>query len=301
MSMYNKLTKTKLVNLPIEKRLEAYNKVLELKNKNLHGIEIWKSLRREGLEIKYETILVWINGVTNPNLKLNIIKNFDNELSYLIGSILGDGCFYKVIRKGSYLYGKITFAVKDKELAEKFSESLNRIFGKKGLYNVRFDKNLQLYVVQCGSKHLVEVLSKPLSELRSFIEISSIDFLKGIFDSEGCITIRFTKNKRVYPRIFLTNSNLELIKYIKSLLENLNVNSNIEINTKSIKFKFIKDKFTSTNKTCYNLCIGNIDGVRIFNDLIGFTINKKDNKLKEIVKLIDMYGTDGAYQKLKNI
>ena len=113
--------------------------------------------------------------------------------------------------------------------------------------------------------------------------------MRGIFDAEGCINIKSQKN-RLYPRIFLTNSDIELIKYIKNYLEKLGIKSNIQINTKKGKKKIILNKDTKTTKNCYNLSIENFQGVKIFANKINFTINRKKGKLNKIVKKIEIYG-----------
>jgi len=296
MGRFNKLTTTRVIDLPIEKRLQAYNRCLKLK-KDGHGtIEIWRKLKKEGIEIKYETIRSWARGTKKPERRLNTIKIIDDKLAYIIGIILGDGCFYKVIKNGSYTQGRVVLGVKEKELAEYFAHVSAYILGKKINHKVRWSKHQSVYIVEFCSKELVELLSKPLKELDNLIKISPKHFLKGMYDAEGCISIK-SQNKRLYPRIFLTNSDLKLISYIKILLKDYGIKSNIQKNTSPGKDKIIKNRKTATRKTCYNLGIENIQGVKNFLRLIGFTINRKQKKLKKSIYLIDKYGTLGAFQR----
>lgn len=299
MGFYDKFTKNKTTALPIETRLKAYYETLRLKKETLSAVEIWRKLRSKGIDIKYETIRRWFTGFSNPYRKLNTIKKFDGDLVTIMGLIIGDGSFYKVIKNGLYTEGRVCFAVNDKDLAEEFAFLLSKVLGRKKLYSVRFDSKRNIYVIDKSSKHLVEFLLKPLNELKPVIEKYPQNFIMGLFDAEGSVVIRFTKNKRVYPRIFFTNSDMELIKYVKSLLEKFSIASTIQINTMAGKYKFIKGKYTATNKTCYNLCIENIEGARKFNSLVGFITKRKMDKLNKIVTLIEKYGTDGAFQRLK--
>jgi len=299
MSIYNSLTKKKLVEYPIEIRLKAYNKAIELSKKNLMITEIWKTLREEGLDIKYETLLTWIRGIKKPQRKLNTIKKFDKKLPYLVGLIFGDSCFYKVIRKGSYKQGRITFASKDKELTEKFACLSAKTLGKETPYKIWLQEG-KFYISEFCSKQIVEFLSEPLSELKKIIEISPINFLRGIFDAEGCISQK-CQNKRLYPRIFLTNSNSELINYVKNLLEKFGIKSTIQGNTKAGKIKTICNKNTATRKTCYNLCIENIEGVRKFKSLINFSIKRKQERLETLINLINKYGNQITLEKWNEI
>src|SRR3972149_11276250 len=243
MGKLNKLSDKKVIDFSVEKRLQAYNRCLELKKDNITTIKIWKILKKEGLEIKYETIRSWVNGERMPNRRLNIIKKFDKKLSYIIGILLGDGCFYKVIKNGSYVQGRVILGVKERELAEYFASLSSYILGKKVNYKVRWSNPQRVYIVEFCSKQLVELLLKPLPELKKFIEISILNFLKGIFDAEGSISAKYQRD-RIYPRIFLTNSNIELIKYAKYLLEKNGIKSTIQINTLAGKNKFIYNKKT---------------------------------------------------------
>lgn len=299
MGKYNFLTKKKIVHLPIKKRLQAYQKTLKLKDQGLKTIEIWKALQKERIEIKYETLRSWVKGDRNPLKKLNtIIKN--KELPYIIGILIGDGCFYKVIKKGSYAQGRIVLGVKEKELAEKFTDSVYKILHKKKKYTVRWSNAQRVYIVEFSSKELVEYLSKSLSELKEEIKINPKGFLTGIFDAEGSISIKFQKG-RIYPRIFLTNSDTELIEYVKILLTKFKISSTIQKNTIKGKEKTILGKKTFTNNTCYNLSIENIKGVKKFANIIKFNIKRKQRRLKKSLDLINKKGNKISKEMWKKL
>lgn len=300
MGIYNSLTQKYIIEYPIEKRLLAYDKCIILKKKKIKTIEIWKRLKKDGIEIKYETIRRWVKGERNPHKKLNTIKNFDENLPYVIGLLMGDGCFYKVIKNGSYNNGRIILGVKDKDLAQKFSFSISNILKNKKKYGLRLSKDKRVYIVELHSKELVELLLKEFNDLIKVIKISEVSFMRGFFDAEGCINIKYQKN-RIYPRIFLTNSDINLINYVKNYLKRKGIRSSIQINTKRGKEKIILNKKTKTTKDCYNLSIENLEGVKKFADEINFTVNRKKTKLNNIIRNIEKHGNYIPPRKWKDL
>ena len=127
------------------------------------------------------------------------------------------------------------------------------------------------------------------NDLLKVINTSESSFIRGFFDAEGCINIKYQKG-RIYPRIFLTNSDIRLIDYVKDYLQKIGISSNIQINTKGGKEKTILGKNTKTMKDCYNLSIENISGVKKFADEINFTVNRKKDKLNKVIGDIEKYG-----------
>jgi len=288
MGNYNSLTNKYLTEHPIEKRLQAYDKCLELNKGGLKAIEIWNILKESGIEVKYETIGSWIRGERNPYKKLNTIQD-DKKLPYIIGLLMGDGYFYKVMKNGSYNNGRIVLGVKDKDLAQNFALSISHIFGNKRSYKINWSEDKRVYVVEVRSKELVELLLRDFNDLLKVIKISESSFIQGFFDAEGCINIKYQKG-RIYPRIFLTNSDIRLINYVKNYFQKIGISSNIQINTKGGKEKTILGKKTKTIKDCYNLAIENFQGIKKFAEEINFTVNRKKDKLDNVLRNIEKYG-----------
>lgn len=288
MGSYNSLTKKCIIEYPIEKRLQAYNKCIKLEKEGIKTSEIWKRFKKDGLEIKYETIRSWVKGKRSPYKKLNTIQNGE-KLPYIIGLLMGDGYFYKVIKNGSYNNGRIVLGVKDKDLAQNFATSISHIFGNKRNYKISWSGDKRVYVVDIRSKELVELLLQDFNDLLKIIKISESSFIRGFFDAEGCINIKYQK-KRIYPRIFLTNSDIRLINYVKDYFQKIGISSNIQRNTRGGKEKVILGKNTKTTKDCYNLVIENFQGVKNFAEEINFTINRKKDKLDKVISDIEKYG-----------
>jgi len=288
MGEYNLLTKEYITKQPIEKRLQAYDKCIKLEKKGFKTIEIWKKFKKEGPEIKYETIRSWIRGKRNPHKKLNTIQN-NEKLPYVIGLLIGDGYFYKVMRNGSYNNGRIVLGVKDKDLAKNFALSISHIFGNKRNYKISWSEDKRVYMVEVRSKELVELLLNDFNDLLKIIKFSESSFIRGFFDAEGCINIKYQRN-RIYPRIFLTNSDIRLINYVKNYFQKIGISSTIQINTKGGKEKIILNKKTKTTKDCYNLVIGNFQGIKKFAEEVNFTVNRKKDKLNKVISDIEKYG-----------
>lgn len=291
--------KKRILEYSVKERLNAYNKCIELTETGMSPSEIWKKLRSKGLEIKYETIRVWAKKIRNPYKKLNTIKN-EKELSYVIGLLLGDGYFYKVMKRGSYNNGRIVLGVKDEDLAKNFATLISHIFGDKRIYKANWSESRRVYIVEVRSKELVELLLKDFEDLLKFIEGSEASFIRGLFDAEGCINIKYQKG-RIYPRIFLTNSDTKIIDFVKSHLKKEGISSNIQINTRAGKEKFILGKKTKTSKDCYNLVIENITGVKKFMEKINFTIKRKREKLNEVISHIEKNGNQIKNYSLSKI
>jgi intein-encoded DNA endonuclease-like protein len=285
--------RNKLTRLPVEMRIRIYEKVMEMKNLPLK--QIYEKLKSFNLNLDKETIRTWIKEIKNPKRKLNLIKNFDEKLSYLIGAILGDGCFYIP----NNLRGRIVFGVKDINIARKVALTLTHVLEREKMYKVRWSQKLKLYIVEGYSKHLVEFLQKPLHQLREILDKYPLEFLKGIYDAEGSKNIK-KQQDRIYPRIFLTNSDLDLLLYAQELLKKFGINSRIYKNTEAGKRKIINGKITSTTKNCYNLCIQTLDGVNKFVKLINFTSEEKSKEINRAVELIKKYGNKKALKFLND-
>jgi intein-encoded DNA endonuclease-like protein len=84
-------------------------------------------------------------------------------------------------------------------------------------------------------------------------------FLRGVFDSEGSV------NKSCISMASINKRGIEQVSY---LLSKLGINN---------KVGFAK-------RGCYVLWIFRRERFKIFNDKVGFTINRKENKLKSIIE-----------------
>lgn len=182
------------------------------------------------------------------------------EKAYILGVLCGDGHINKKA---------IRFEIrKDEEFIKKFSKCFKEVYGLKFNYNYYKKRNsFVLYVSP-------EIICKDLLGYGKFgcfewkipKKIKESDdtniicnFLRGIYDSEGCVT---------KSSIIMSSSNEKGIKGVKFLLKRLGIKSKIGI----------------TKKGHYILWIFRKERFKIFRDKIGLTIKRKQDKLNEILK-----------------
>lgn len=157
------------------------------------------------------------------------------ELSYVLGVLKGDGSVYKTLRryknKKDQMAYMICLQVRDKPFAEEFARCLSKVFNK----NVN--------VIACDEKQGRGIFHKVFLASKSFYdwyyssniyEIAleySIEFIKGVYDSEG--SLGFTTSKRggkihKYDIIHIISSNLELLRIIQNQLNKYNITSKLK-------------------------------------------------------------------------
>lgn len=290
MNLGEKEPKPRIRELPLDERIRLYNEVMTLRKKYGWGyIRIGKRL-----SIPIDVVRHWIHHGRNP-IRQGHPHTFkpkpSSELSYIIGVVQGDGdlnlCSPLSERSGR----RIRLRSKDKDFVEKFALSTTKLLEKKKPYKVTV--NGGQYVSCAYSYYLFEFLKKPLEELKPFIEAHPIEFIKGMIDSEGSVQVNIWcwKNwENLTIKIVLANTNLELLLYLKELLKKYcNIESNIKLShKKGSKFKCNDNTFTR-KKNAYDLVIGKINDVKLFASLIGFSINRKQEKLLDAIRIIENY------------
>lgn len=83
---------------------------------------------------------------------------------------VGDGTWQKTVNGQSYKSGRVSYGSVDFELAARAGVLMARVLGKPTPYRPFWPKSNGVYVVNCGSKHFVEVLT---GALRRFEESDS--------------------------------------------------------------------------------------------------------------------------------
>lgn len=133
-------------------------------------------------------------------------------LSYVLGSVLGDGCVWKYNSSGRDCRCRVTLCVKDRAFAEKFAVALKKI---------RFNPNIctrkdGLHQVQATSIAFYEWY-KSLSPEQISLLIRGFEdrFVCGFYESEGSVYVH-----RGRLRVNIRNKRKELLAIVQNALNN---------------------------------------------------------------------------------
>ena len=268
---------------PRELRIKMYNDVHKLRKRGLSYTEIRKEIyRKYGIWIDTSTISRWLRGVCTPYNgrripSLELLKPSE-DLGYVIGVCLGDGYTSENNVLDGYVIG---LQAKDIEFVEKFGRCLGNVLGRKP---IRPKEYAGTYVAEATSKTLYELLKKPvdLKRIKKYVEHCkkcTAAFLRGLFDSEGCI------GKDGHIKLY--NTNYEVLVYAQRLLwRYFGIESTGPWPHKQ-KGTTMHDprtgKLYKTKKDCYYIYI-RTETLPNFYRFIGFTIKRKQKRLEEYLR-----------------
>jgi intein-encoded DNA endonuclease-like protein len=280
-------TKTKRRKIPPrELRIEMYNDVHKLRKRGLSHIKIRKEIhRRYKVWIALSTISFWLRGMHSPYngryIPLPELLKPSEDLANVIGTVLGDG--YTCTTNETNKHYVIGLSAKDKEFVEDFGRRLGNVLGRKPIKPI-FKKNEGKYVAKASSKTLYELLKKPvdLKRIKPYVEHCPkcvAAFLRGFFDSEGCV------HKAGY--IYLFNTNYEVLVYIQKLLwKYFRIEATgpwPQEQKGTIKYNPRTGKQFKTNEDCYYIYIRAKDLPKFYR-YIGFTIQRKQKRLEDYLR-----------------
>jgi len=232
-----------------------------------HGNYIWKKFS----DIKEnELVCLKVGGWNGGENKLpsfkptryNLPLNLTRELSYLFGYFLGDGSYH---RDGI----RFTIFKENHEMIHKLNRILKNLFGKEG--KIIYSSERRIYELSFMSVEIKQWfrflgINKKGMRVPLIIRKSSgeniCSFLRGLFDSDGCI------NNRGY--ISLTSSSKKFINQLQVILLNIGVPAN-KVVLENKKYKNAFQLFVTTRI-----------GLRNFIEQIGFNVNYKKKRLKEL-------------------
>jgi hypothetical protein len=226
----------------------------------------------------------------NPEKKARkdaIIINPSNlsicEWYYFFGLLIGDGCFRKEV---------ISITSEDKEIEEfliYFAKQLNlnlRIANREDTnakdYRIS-NKSLKEFLKFCGFEPNIKAKDKiiPL-KLLECSKPNSQQLLRGLFDTDGFVSIAPRRRNSNGVKIGFTSSSIELIKQVRSLLliNDIIANTNVCFPGGSSNFG---EKTYECNKA-WSILIMGFENVKEFKDNIRFKIKRKQDKLSIIDK-----------------
>lgn len=208
-------------------------------------------------------------------------RRLSSNVAYILGAVLGDGhvrTSYYLNKKGErkLRQGEITLEVKDKDFALEFAERIKKWSG----YNpkIRFRRDRGFYAVLLSSMEAADFIKR--IEHRNILnaDISTkCEFLKGLYDSEGCVSgYNLSQRRCATRRITFSNSDKEIIETVNALLNSLGIKNTIH--NRGVRSGF------GGKKTCYEIAIEGLTNMRKFVELIGFSIGRKRKKLFEVLR-----------------
>lgn len=151
-----------------------------------------------------------------------------SALSYIIGVILGDGCVYK--HEATY---KVVLRAKDKIFVESFRHALSEINLNPSPITLVWNEGWALFDVAAYSKAFgVWFKGLTLKDIKEIADKFPTSFIKGFYESEGSVSKCSHIDKRNMKRytkycLEFSNSNLELLRLVKSLLAKLKLEMRI--------------------------------------------------------------------------
>jgi len=203
-------------------------------------------------------------------MKINIDKRkvYTKDFSYLIGSLLGDGCLY--VGKNSYQF---SITSEDYDFCEKCQIIVNNLFCKKGrIKTVLRGNKISYYQLVICSKDIVYFLkeiTKDKTIIPYFIyknDNFKKSFVQGIMDSDGWITKVNASDGYIRYRVGFKNISNWTNKF-KDILEALDIKTG----------KMRKVSNIRSPKKAFSFTINTFD----YCDKIDFRINRKRKISKE--------------------
>lgn len=212
------------------------------------------------------------NRLTNKHIIPKSSLRLNEDKAYILGVLCGDGCLHKT-KKDSY---QIILQAIDKDFVKEFSRCLYSVYKiKSKIYKikVKIPKWNDKYQARiCAKEAYLDILNYHKSfkqeswRIPKSIEYAPLkiqaQFLKGFFDSEGCVD----KRSR---RVSANSINLKGLEEIGFLMKNFGIRFKIESR---------KDKRPNTHIK-YNLKIQDKKSLERFNKNISFVINRKKERL----------------------
>lgn len=193
--------------------LNAYDSMMDLKDCGVPQKQTIDTINYI-YKIPTGTLYDWYSGKSIHGRKGKIIYN--SELFYVLGALLGDGCFYRWKPTNNWC-----ILVGDEKFTKKYSKMLYTctqtkvkpyLIRSKTIWFVK-SNNYELYMLFRKMREDDYYLEKFINNLD---KRSALLFIEGLFDAEGCVKI-IKEPVRITPKICLDITNtkylyLELVR-----------------------------------------------------------------------------------------
>lgn len=279
-----------------EEQLLVYGFVLQLKREGFGYKRIMKKILNEKqVMLSLSTLSYWFNNNVRMLGGENSFRAEPSpELAYVLGTMFGDGCITRNKPKQEYC---VRLDVVDKDFAEKFSSCVSKLLCKEKDYAPCKNKRGH-YSIQVRSKQLynfIKSLKDDFEKAKPFIEKYPAEFIQGLADSEGCPGI-FSVKKLGCVIVVAYSTNYPLLQYVKNLLKNnFGIDSVLLLQGKAgASDSVIGGRLITRTKNVYGLRINKSKHVRIFFGRINFSIKRKREKLADVLKILEFYGSEAG-------
>jgi DNA endonuclease len=196
----------------LDVRVSLHEEVLHLRQKSYSYRQIMDEIKKgHGVSLSKGTISNWTRELHSPlQAGHRFIPKPTPELAYVIGVETGDG-FLNVMSE-TYRY-RIRLRAVDREFVEAFNQAVAKVLRCRPhrLWKGRATREFE---VEYGSYFLHRFLLQRLEDKKAFVEhdeMCAAAFIRGFFDSEGCVDASGRK-------ITAYNNDLTLLKYVQELL-----------------------------------------------------------------------------------
>ncbi len=220
------------------------------------------------LDLEYQKINFEAKIKQEGNMKkVNVPQILDEKLAKILGYYLGDG---------NHEIDRVTFSEQRKEVAEHYKNLIDGYF--KINSSIRFRDSKGYYQIRVGSRIIAQLFKSIFVEKDKTREqgISSIilkspdsvlsSFLGGFFDAEG-----YVSGKRVATGF----NNKKLAKQLQFVLLRLGIIASLD--------EYDNRKNPYSKKTRYTITIDDIESIKKFKTLVGFSSIEKQDKLEKSI------------------
>ncbi|GBC72091.1 hypothetical protein HRbin02_01883 [Candidatus Calditenuaceae archaeon HR02] len=278
----------------MKKYEEIYDEVLRLRKEGASYYEIRNILQQQySLDVPKSTLSYWLRHIHTPkndgkgrpksDQRLNKLRNCP-ETGYTLGAYLGDGYKHYEVKAKKYM---VLLPVKDKEFAEEFARSAAVALGRSKPYRAYYIRSEETWLARAYSRelYLLSMRVKDHNDISAIIPYVEHcqecvkSFIRGFADAEGGPIVS-TK------RIKISNTNLQLLRYIKHLLQQLGIYSRIYYGGFKSHYYEPENCYITSKKALYELHICRKEDIRRYAAIIGFTVDKKRIRLQQLLQAI---------------
>jgi intein-encoded DNA endonuclease-like protein len=216
--------------------------------------------------------------------------SFDEDFSYVAGVILGDGHIGETRKERRIPCQYVALTNTDLDFVTEFAQKLSNLIGP-GTAKIRSTviPHYKLrYSYRRHSHWLYTMLNRPVPEI--FQDTKSLMFfLKGLFDSDGCISYRKVGG-RLYKHVIFYTTTTDIKDTIQQILETIGIRYSIYV-TRTRKKK-LKDGhwLIPNNPNYYQIRLSTKQAIERFAELIPPLIPHKQSKLEQLLQEMKTHG-----------